>query len=75
MIGSLIDGIIQGALDAARVLLMSREQERRWMNSDRGDRRPTYAPPITRHHRPWPDSGGRNVHQERPYRRWPGDDR
>jgi len=72
VIGLLLDSIIQGALDAARVLLMSREQERRWVNADRGDRRPQYAPPITRHHQPWPGDGGGG---ERPYRPWPGSER
>jgi len=72
VIGQLLDGIITGALDAARVLLMSRERERRWLNADRGDRRPTYAPPITRHHQAWPGSGADG---QRPYRPWPGGER
>jgi hypothetical protein len=72
MIGQLLDGLIQGALDAARVLLMTREQERRWINSDRGDRRPIYAPPIVRHHQPWPGSGADG---RRPYQSWPGGER
>jgi hypothetical protein len=72
MIGLLIGGILDAAVDAARVFLMSRERERQWINADRGDRRPIYAPPITRHYQEWPGAGADG---QRPYRPWPGSER
>jgi hypothetical protein len=63
--------VIGHLLDALAVLFMSREQERRWVNADRGDTRPIYAPPITRHYEPWP---GANQGGPWPYRPWPGGD-
>jgi hypothetical protein len=74
MIGPILDGILGAALDAARVLLMSREQERQWINADRGRHRPIYAPPIVRHYEAWPGAG-RQQGEPWPYQRWPGDDR
>jgi hypothetical protein len=71
----MIGAVVDAALDAIAVFFMSREQERRWVNSDRGDRRPTYAPPITRHHQAWPHEqwpGGEPAHQPWPHQEWPG---
>jgi hypothetical protein len=67
--------VIGSLLDLARVFFMSREQERRWLNDDRGDRRPIYAPPITRHYTPWPGEGSRPGGGPWPYQPWPGDHR
>lgn len=74
MIGPILDGIIGAAFEAARVLFMSREQERRWVNADRGQHRPIYAPPITRHHQPWPGAGQASPPPGGPwpYQPWPG---
>jgi hypothetical protein len=72
VIGQLLDGIIGGAIDAVRVFFMSREEERRWINADRGQHRPIYAPPIVRHYEPWPGDGAAG---QRPYQPWPGSER
>jgi hypothetical protein len=77
MIGPILDGIIGAAFEAVTVLFMGREAERRWVNADRGDTRPTYAPPIVRHHQEWPGAGqaGAPAHQPWPHQQWPGGDR
>lgn len=74
MIGLILGDLVATVADAARVLLMSREQERRWINADRGEHRPIYAPPITHHHAPWPHEQWPGAGQGGgwPYQQWPG---
>jgi hypothetical protein len=69
-----VAGVIGQLLDTLATFFRTREQERRWVNADRGDRRPIYAPPIVRHHRPWPGQQ-RGRGGPRPYQPWPGDHR
>jgi hypothetical protein len=56
--------------EALAGFLMSAKREREWI-AERHPNRAVYAPPIVRHHAPWPGSGGTSGGQ-RPYQPWPG---
>jgi hypothetical protein len=73
MIADLLDTIGGALSDAFGGFFMSAKADRNRYQRRHPDRA-VYAPPIVRHHTPWPHESWPGGGQ-RPYERWPGDRR